>query len=121
MTEEIVPALDGGEPGAVQVLEVDGATHVVLSGEVDSDLSRELHQATTHAVAAALPVVVDTRRVTFMDSAGLAFLARLSGHGPGRVRVLVGHPTVAFLLQVTGMAEAVDVVDVTGAPASEPA
>ncbi|MDT0165815.1 STAS domain-containing protein [Actinotalea sp. AC32] len=112
MTEDPYTALGGGEPGAVQVLEVDGATHVVLSGEVDSDLARDLAHATEHAVAAGLPVVVDTRRVTFMDSAGLAFLARLSAQGTGRVRVVVGHPTVAFLLEVTGMGDAVDVVDV---------
>ncbi|MBC7290670.1 MAG: STAS domain-containing protein [Actinotalea sp.] len=101
-----------GEPGAVQVLEVDGATHVVLSGEIDSDLGRDLQQAAADAAVAGLPVVVDTRRVTFMDSAGLAFIARLCGRGQDKVTLLVSSPTVMFLLEVTGMKDAVDIVDV---------
>ena len=108
---EGIPA-PSGEPGAVQVLEVDGATHVVLSGEIDSDLGRDLQQAAADPAVAGLPVVVDTRRVTFMDSAGLAFIARLCGRGQERVTLLVASQTVLFLLEVTGMKDAVDIVDV---------
>jgi anti-sigma B factor antagonist len=110
-THSSAPSGDG-QPGAVQVLVEDDATHVVLSGEIDSDLGGELQQAAGDAAVAGRPVRVDTTGVTFMDSAGLAFLARLCGISPDRVRVLVSSPTVRFLLEMTGMAEAVEVVDV---------
>ena len=105
-----------GEPGAVQVLEVDGSTHVVLSGEIDSDLGRDLQQAAADAAVAGLPIVVDLlidlSDVPFMDSAGLAFIARLCGRGQDRITLLVASQTVLFLLEVTGMKDAVDIVDV---------
>ncbi|MEK8226196.1 STAS domain-containing protein [Oerskovia sp. M15] len=44
--------------------------------------------ATTDAEATGLPVEIDAHHVTFMDSSGVAFLARLATRGPHRVRVL---------------------------------
>lgn len=108
-----------GQPGYVQVLQDDGVTVVVLGGEIDSDLGRDLAQAADEVAAAGRPVRVDTRAVTFMDSAGLAFLARLCGDAPAEVRVLVASPTVKFLLEMTGMADAIDLVDLTEPDAAE--
>lgn len=105
-----------GQPGSVQVLEDDGTTVVVLGGEIDSDLARDLEQAARDVAAAGRPVRVDTRSVTFMDSAGLAFLARLCGDAPGTVQVLVAAPTVKLILEMTGMVDAIDLVDLTSEP-----
>ncbi|MCG2797473.1 MAG: STAS domain-containing protein, partial [Cellulomonas sp.] len=58
-----------------------------------------------------LPIEVDAHHVTFMDSSGVAFLARLSIRSPHRVRLLRVPPTVRFLLEVTRIGELLDVED----------
>jgi len=102
-----------GQPGSVQVLEDEGTTVVVLGGEIDSDLGADLAQAAAEVAATGSPVRVDTRAVTFMDSAGPAVLARLWGDAPGTVEVAVASPTVKFLLEMTGMVDAIELVDLT--------
>ncbi len=100
-----------GEPGEVQVLV--GADHVriVLSGDVDSGLRHELAEATAEVESHKLPIEVDAHHVTFMDSTGVAFLARLSTGSTHRVRLLRVPPTVRFLLEVTRTGELVDLAD----------
>nr|WP_203669114.1 STAS domain-containing protein [Cellulomonas pakistanensis] len=86
-------------------------TTIVLSGEVDADLGADLAQATTDAEQAGVPIEVDAHHVTFMDSSGVAFLARLAMRTPHRVRLLHVPPTVEFLLEVTRIGELLDVVE----------
>ena len=100
-----------GEPGSVHVILSPDRTTIVLSGEVDADLGPDLAQATTDAEEAGLPIEVDTHHVTFMDSSGVAFLARLTSRSPHRVRLLHVPPTVQFLLEVTRIGELLDVVE----------
>ncbi len=97
------------EPGAVQVLVGKDHVRIVLSGDVDSDLGDDLVEAAAEAERHDLPVEVDAHHVTFMDSAGVAFLARLSIRSKRRVRLLRVPPTVKFLLEVTRIGELVDV------------
>ena len=99
-----------GERGAVQVLVGADTVRIVLSGDVDSDLGNDLTEATAEAERQGLPIEVDAHHVTFMDSAGVAFLARLSIRSKHRVRLLRVPPTVKFLLEVTRIGELVDVV-----------
>jgi anti-sigma B factor antagonist len=100
-----------GEPGAVHVIVGADATRIVLSGEVDADLGPELAEATAEAELLGLPIEVDAHHVTFMDSSGVAFLARLSIRSQHRVRLLRVPPTVRFLLEVTRIGELLDVVE----------
>lgn len=100
-----------GEPGSVHVILSPDRTTIVLSGEVDADLGADLAQATTDAEQAGVPIEVDAHHVTFMDSSGVAFLARLATRTPHRVRLLHVPPTVQFLLEVTRIGELLDVVD----------
>jgi anti-anti-sigma factor len=104
-----------GEPGAVQVLVDSDRTCIVLSGEVDADLAADLAEATEEAERQGLPIEVDAHHVTFMDSSGVAFLARLSIRSTHRVRLLRVPPTVRFLLEVTRIGELLDVQDDTPA------
>ncbi|WP_019135864.1 STAS domain-containing protein [Cellulomonas massiliensis] len=94
--------------------EHDGRLVVVLTGEVDAALSGTLAQVVAaveqRAAAGDVAVDVDAGAVTFMDSSGLRFLARLSTRTPHRVRVLHAPEAVRFLLQATRMADVVDVV-----------
>lgn len=100
-----------GEPGSVHVILSPDRTTIVLSGEVDAELGADLAQATTDAEQAGVPIEVDAHHVTFMDSSGVAFLARLAMRTPHRVRLRHVPPTVQFLLEVTRIGELLDVVD----------
>ena len=100
-----------GEPGTVHVIVGADRTRIVLSGEIDADLGPELQEATAEAEQLGLPIEVDAHHVTFMDSSGVAFLARLSVRSQHRVRLLRVPPTVRFLLEVTRIGELIDVVD----------
>jgi len=113
-TTDASEAANLGEPGAVQVIVGADRTRIVLSGEVDADLGPELQEATAEAEQRGLPIEVDAHHVTFMDSSGVAFLARLSIRSEHRVRLLRVPPTVRFLLEVTRIGELLDVVDDEG-------
>lgn len=110
------PRDDAAEPGTVLVTIGSERTRIVLSGEVDADLGPELQQATADAERARLPIEIDAHHVTFMDSSGIAFLARLSTRSEPRVRLLGVPPTVRFLLEVTRIGEVLDVVDEDPSP-----
>lgn len=115
---EVVPS---GEAGAVQVIVGADRIRIVLSGDVDSDLGDELTEAAAEAELHDLPIEVDAHHVTFMDSAGVAFLARLSVRSGHRVRLLRVPPAVRFLLEVTRIGELVDVApDDEAAPPFRP-
>ncbi len=99
----------GGEPGSVSVLLDDDRSLVVLAGDVDATLAPDLVDAATELREARRPVRVDTRNVTFMDSTGVSFLARVAVGVPGRP-VLVDPPDhVRFLLRITAIGDLVDV------------
>ncbi len=104
-------ASNTAEPGSVHVILGSERTRIVLSGEVDADLGADLQEATAEAERAGLPIEVDAHHVTFMDSSGVAFLARLSTRSSSRVRLIRVPPTVRFLLEVTRIGELLDVVD----------
>ncbi len=113
--EPVRPEVGGtttdGDSGAVHVIVGATTTRIILSGEVDADLGPELQEATAEAENASLPIEVDAHHVTFMDSSGVAFLARLSIRSQHRVKLLRVPPTVQFLLDVTRIGELLDVVD----------
>lgn len=97
-------------PGSVQVVVQDQRTRIVLSGEIDADLGPDLQEATSDAEATGLPIDIDTRHVTFMDSSGIAFLARIATRSGSRTRVLHPPEAVRFLLEVTRIGELLEVV-----------
>jgi anti-anti-sigma factor len=106
------------EPASVHVIVMGDRTRIVVSGEIDADLSADLQEATSDAEATGLPIEVDAQHVTFMDSSGIAFLARLASRSTERVRILRAPDTVRFLLEVTRIGELLDLVD---EPAGGPA
>ena len=106
------PAVPGAiEPGSVHV--IVGATHarVVLSGEIDADLAADLAQATRDVQDSQLAVEIDAHHVTFMDSTGVAFLARLTAVTEEPVRIFNTPPTVRFLLEVTSIGNMLEIVE----------
>lgn len=114
-------AAGAAETGSVHVMVSSSRTRLVLSGEVDVALSGELTEAVTEAERAGLPVEIDARHITFMDSSGVSMLARLAHRTPGRLTMIEPPDVVRFLLGVTRIGEVVDVVDVDpGFPEDEP-
>lgn len=99
------------EPASVHVIVMPDRTRIVVSGEIDADLGPDLQEAAADAEATGLPIEVDAQHVTFMDSSGIAFLARLASRSSERVRVLRAPDPVRFLLEVTKIGELVDLVD----------
>ena len=102
------------EPASVHVIVEADHTCIVLSGEVDADLAADLREATIDAEATGLPIQVDAHHVTFMDSSGIAFLARIATRSAERVRVIGAPEPVRFLLEVTRIGELLDVVPPAG-------
>lgn len=99
------------EPGTLHILVGATRTRIVLSGEIDANLAQEFSDAMADAQEIALPVEVDAHHVTFMDSSGVAFLARLASQTPQKVRVLRAPQTMRFLLEVTRVGELVEILD----------
>lgn len=99
------------EPGSVHVIFATDRARIVLAGEVDAELGPELLEAAADVETAGYPVEVDTHRVTFMDSSGVAFLARLAARSASRVLVIRPPETVRFLLEVTRISEILDITD----------
>lgn len=105
------PSADVPEPASVHVIVMAERTRIVLSGEIDADLVPELQEAAADAEATGLPIEVDAQHVTFMDSSGIAFLARVASRSTGHIRVLHAPDAVRFLLDVTKIGELVDLVE----------
>ncbi len=102
-------------PGSVSVVARDGRAHVVLRGEVDLDLGDELLAATAAVLEQNRPVSIDARAVTFMDSTGVAFLARVASRAPGPLCLVDPPDLVRFLVGVTGVSSMVTIVVTDGA------
>ena len=103
-------------PGSVHTLLEADRTRLVLSGEIDVAVTEELTEAVTEAESAGFPVDVDARHVTFMDSSGIALLARLATRTPGRLTLIQPPDVVRFLLDVTRIGDLVDVVNGPDSP-----
>lgn len=118
-TSDAYPTADGtpsaarpADPGSVHVIVGGRKTRIVLTGEIDAELGPDLIEAAADAEDAGRPVEVDAQHVTFMDSTGVAFLARLASRCAGRLVLIRPPELVQFLIDVTAIREVLDVVDV---------
>lgn len=107
---------EGHEPpthvaGDVQVFyDDDDGTLIVLSGEVDLALGPELADAGRLATTRAQPVRVDLTQVSFIDSVGVGFLARMAAleRAAGSALLLIGASRrVRETVQLVGLAAVV--------------
>jgi anti-anti-sigma factor len=93
----------------------EGITLVMLSGEVDLALGDDLEYAGRDAIDRGAPVRVDVSRVTFIDSVGLGFLARIASaeRENGRRLPLAGaRRNIQESIQLVGLTELVEFVEV---------
>jgi anti-sigma B factor antagonist len=106
------------EIGRADVALVDGRWRITLSGEISLEMRPRFDRVVDEVATERNPVDVDLADVSFMDSSGIAFLARLAVENPARVRVLNATGLTQELLTVTGLPTILDVdvdVDVDGA------
>ncbi len=103
-----------GPSGSVTVRAGDGRADVILRGEVDLDLGDELLVAAADALEHAEPVTVDAADVTYMDSTGVAFLARVASRAPRPVRLVDPSDLVRFLVALTTVSSMVEIVESGG-------
>jgi anti-sigma B factor antagonist len=86
----------------------DGSATVSVAGELDLATADEFSRAVRSGLAAG-DVVIDLRKVTFMDSAGVRALdmaMREAAVSAGSLRVADGMPpSVVQVLKLTGMLE----------------
>ncbi|HEV7657292.1 MAG TPA: anti-sigma factor antagonist [Mycobacteriales bacterium] len=84
-----------------------------LSGEIDLSNAAAVEDLLTHGVGGATAVAVDLSGLSYLDSAGLALLSRLSGRLAGRsgqLRLVVPpDAVVGRTLSISGLPAAIPV------------
>ena len=91
--------------GSIITTPTPDATVVRLAGEIDGARRNEASQALSTSLRRQLPVVLDTSKVTFIDSTGLAFLIQCGSVGRSQgIPVSLPRPPaqVSDLLAVLG-------------------
>ena len=78
---------------------------VRLEGEIDMHSIPRLEAAFAGVVAGGGPISVDMANVTFIDSAGLHFLARLAKNGDAPLALLNVPPRVVRVMEIVGMTD----------------
>ncbi|GAA4415249.1 hypothetical protein GCM10023169_01390 [Georgenia halophila] len=116
MTDNDVPAARPDtehyqESGSVSVLTSGSRVRVVLSGPIDAAMKAELAEAFRGAERHQVPIEVDTRTVSFMDSTAVAQIAHTANRLPGRLVFIQPPEVVRFLLDLTHVDEMVDVLN----------
>lgn len=104
----------GDSPLAQVLLERHGGTVLArLSGEIDLSNAGAVEDKVTGSLAGATGIAVDLSGLSYLDSAGLALLVRLSGRltsAAGSLRLVVPpSAVVGRTLSVSGLAEAIPV------------
>ncbi|WP_418606368.1 STAS domain-containing protein [Georgenia sp. SUBG003] len=74
-------------------------------------MNEELATCTTEITRLGQPLDIDVRNVTFMDSSVLSVIARLSQRLTGPLRVIRPSDSVRFLLELTHLADVVEILD----------
>lgn len=98
--------LAGVRSGGIAVDETLEASVVRMWGEIDVALRGEAGAALANALERNVPVVIDTSKVTFIDSTGIAFLVQLYTFGTQEgleVRLLDPPSVVGSVLEMLGV------------------
>lgn len=100
--------------GGIEVVELPDVTVTRLWGEIDEALREDASDALSRALTRAVPVVVDAAGVTFIDSAGVAFLVQFCRIGREEgIAVTLRHPapTVRDVIGLLGLDNLFDAVE----------
>ena len=101
-----------GERFCLHIELVDDAAVVRVSGELDVVTSPQLRDAVQPLLGTVAEVAFDFAKLRFIDSSGLAALARLPGvGGPPRVVIRGSSPMVRRVLEISQLSSLVAVED----------
>jgi anti-anti-sigma factor len=98
--------------GHVSVLDEPAATMVRLSGEVDLSLSDELSRAYQQCLSRQHPIRVDAGELTFIDSTGIGFVARLAAAeqmAGRRLQIIGASRRTSETLSLTGLDDLLEI------------
>jgi len=94
--------------------EVDGGVRVILSGDLDLSTAKQAEQAIEEAERGVSLIVIDLRRLSFMDSTGLRVIVSADKRAKrsGRRAVIVQGPSaVRRVFEITRLGERLEIVD----------
>lgn len=95
--------------GGIDVIETTDRSTVRLWGEIDGALRDEASAALASSLERDLPVSIDTRDVTFIDSTGVAFLVQFCAigvHEDLQVALSAPSPVVADVVDMLDIRDA---------------
>ena len=99
----------------VELAEQGEATHVLLSGDLDLSTAKHAEQAIQDAERSGhRTVVVDLRRLSFMDSTGLRVIVSADKRARRmnrRVVIIQGPAAVRRVFEITRLGERLEIVD----------
>jgi anti-anti-sigma factor len=106
------------KPFSIDVQRANGLVQVILAGELDIATHGDAEAVLKDVQDSGVPLVVlDLRKLNFMDSTGLRLLvqadarARESGH---RLAIVRGPEAVHRVLEITGLDAKLDLIDDPG-------
>lgn len=91
--------------GQADISEVDDRWLVRLVGEISSEMRPRLDRVVDEVAPAGKPVEVDLGAVTFIDSSGLGFLARVAIESGAEVRIRNATGFTRGLLDLSGLSK----------------
>jgi anti-anti-sigma regulatory factor len=97
----VVAAMQHSRPGNANLITMSDCAGIVLTGEVNSDLTADLAEVLEEALALGVPIEVDPHHVTYFGATGIAFLRELAERLPAKPALVYVPPTLAFLLDAT--------------------
>ncbi|GAA2727525.1 STAS domain-containing protein [Cellulomonas aerilata] len=99
------------EFGHVGITAADGRWLLRLTGEISTEMSARLDQVLEEVAVERRPVDVDLAAVTFLDSSGIGFLARLGIDSGAEVRVLNATGLTRDLLVLSGLEKVLTITE----------
>jgi anti-sigma B factor antagonist len=99
------------EFGWADITVVDGRRLLRLSGEISTEMRPRLDQVLDELGTETRPVDVDLGAVTFLDSSGIGFLARLGIENGAEVRVQNATGLTRDLLSLSGLQKVLTIPD----------
>lgn len=99
----------------VETEQQEDATHVLLSGDLDLSTAKQAEQAIEEAERSGQKtVVIDLRRLSFMDSTGLRVIVsadKRASRSKRRVVIIQGPQAVRRVFEITRLGERLEIVD----------
>jgi anti-anti-sigma factor len=105
IVRERSPSVLPPHEGDIGVYDEGDVLVVLMRGPIDLNAGEELELVGGYAIDKGLPIMVDVRQVTFIDSVGLSFLVRLASsaaHHDSDITLCGPAPLVRELLQIAG-------------------